>query len=469
MHGPEDKMANGRNWRGRSVPQSSLAVLAIAAGLLCGAVCFVDAGPFQPLTLHSRSGQFIVGGVPIQARADPGSVILGGVVVPARSYTVSTTSVSFVRLDPALVAVSCEEIKEALLKELGATDQWKAMVTIGIHPVRDDNEPIFITSVHYANGWSYQLAMADQVDRARFINAIVQVIITEIANREAGARQSELPPWLAEGLAEHLQATSLAGLTFELQTGISKKQRTPDPLVKVREFLRSNRPLTIDELDWPVGDASDAEKEPAYHNCSHLLVHELLRLRGGRSRLLQLLHDAHNHLNWQSAFFQAFGAQFPRLVDFEKWWMMRVVQLTQGEAFSMFKPEEQWRQVDDALVARTSARQNTNEVPANTTLTLQTIITEWPFRDQRSLLSQKSQLLRALELRMEAQAARLVEDYRSVLEKYLRTGGRGKRASLLKETVKRLDDLDIRRQQMKDSSRRPTLLPVTTEAENPSL
>jgi len=454
---------------------------ALLACLLCGAVFSFEAAPFQPLTLHSRSGQFIVAGVPMQPMADPASVLLGGVVVSARSYAISTSSVTFVRLDPALVAVSCEEIKQALLKELGASDQWKGTVSVGIHPVQQDNEPIFITSVHYANGWSYQVAMADQVDRARFISAIVQVIIREIANREAGGIEAELPPWLAEGLAEHLEATSLAGLTFELQTGISKKQRHSDPLVSVREFLQNNKPLTVDELDWPAENPS-SEREAAYQNCAHLLVHELLRLRGGRSRLLQMVQDAHNHLNWQTAFFRTFGAQFPRLVDFDKWWTLRVVQLAHGDVFSIFKPEEQWRQIEDALAVRASAQQNPNELPATTRMTLQRIIKEWPFRDQRSLLWQKFHLLRSLELRASPQPAQLMEEYRATLENYLQSRERGKRTLsrnadgsaniplLVKETLRRLDDLDARREQMKRLSATPALSPGSNlQSENSSL
>jgi len=455
--------------------------MALLAGLLCGAALPFEAAPFQPLTLHSRSGQFIVAGVPMQPAADPASVLLGGVAVPARGYTVSTSSVSFVRLDPALVAMSCEEIKQALLKELGAPDQWKGSVSVAIHPVREDNEPIFITSVHYANGWSYQLAMADQVDRAKFVNAIVQVIIREIANRAAAGLEAELPPWLAEGLAEHLQAMSLAGLTFELQTGISKKQRYTDPLASVRAFLQNNKPLTIDELDWPAENLS-SEKEAAYKNCAHLLVHELFRLRAGRARLLQMITEGHNHLNWQTAFFRAFGPQFPRLVDFEKWWTLRAVQLTHADAFSIFKPEDQWRQIDEALAVRAPAQQSTNQLPVNSRLTLQKIITEWPFRDQRLLLWERFHLLGSLELRTGPQAAQLLEEYRAVLESYLQSRERGKRslnrnvdfptsaALLVKETVRRLDDLDARREQLQRLSATQALPPGTDlQAENSSL
>src|SRR5438045_3616108 len=56
--------------------------------LLVGA--FPTHAALAPQSLHSRSGQFVVSGQPMLTR----------------SWAVSTTAVSFVRLDPALVAVS---------------------------------------------------------------------------------------------------------------------------------------------------------------------------------------------------------------------------------------------------------------------------------------------------------------------------------------------------------------------------
>src|ERR1051325_5243846 len=71
--------------------------------LFCGAATM--AAPFQPLTMQSRSGQFTVAGLPRQARADAASAVIAGIAVPVRAYQSSTSAVSFVRLDPALVAV----------------------------------------------------------------------------------------------------------------------------------------------------------------------------------------------------------------------------------------------------------------------------------------------------------------------------------------------------------------------------
>ncbi len=450
------------------------AKLAVLFATLCVGILSGLGAPFQPLTLQSRSGQFIVAGVPMPARADPASIMIGGVALAGRSYAVSTSSVTFVRLDPALVAVSCEEIKQALLKELGAADEWKGSVGIAIHPVREDDEPIIITSLHYPSGWNYHLETADHVDRARFLRALVQVLLSEMANREAGSRSAELPPWLANGFAEHLQATSLAGLMLEPQTGVSRRQHASDPLVKVRERLRNQPPLTLDELDWPAENVANADQEAAYQSCAHLLVYELLRLKNGRSCLLQMIRNLHANLNWQTGFFRAFGLYFPRLVDLDKWWTLRVVQFTHGEAFSLLRPDEQWRQLDDALAIPASAHQQTNELPTNTRLSFQKVILDWPFADQQALLWQKVHQLGSVELRAHAEAVQLIEAYRAALQSYLQQRESGKKdsgrkneaplniRSLVRQTIKSLNELDFRREQIKAATK-STALPVQND------
>src|SRR4051794_34566410 len=124
--------------------------LLLARSILLGALLSLGtAAPAAPLslTLQSRSGQFTVVGLPMQARADAASAVIAGFAVPVRAYQSPTSTVSFVRLDPALVAVSCDEIKTALLRELGARDRWEGSVRVFLHPVRNDNEPIFVTSI----------------------------------------------------------------------------------------------------------------------------------------------------------------------------------------------------------------------------------------------------------------------------------------------------------------------------------
>jgi len=405
----------------------------------------IEAAPFQTLTLQSRSGQFVVGGLPMAARADAASALIGGIMLPVRAFNTSTSAVSFVRLDPALVAVSCEEIKSALLKELGTADRWKGGVRVLLHPIRDEREEVYFTSVRNPSGWNYRLEMPDQIDRSRFIRAVVQSAVAEMANRQAGRTEAELPPWLTIGLAEHLEANSLVNLTLELQSGISQRRRNHDPLAKVREALRHSAPLTLDQLDWPSPDLL-AHDEELYRRCSHLLVHELLRLKEGRTAIMRLIDQAHENLNWQTTFFKVFANHFPRLIDLDKWWTLRAVQLSHGEELSRFTPEETLRQLDDILTVRAVAHGETNQLPSSTVLTIQQLIRSWPLPDQRSVLSERLQQLQSLALRAPTANLRLIEQYRAAFSEYL---NRRNAAVRTKAALKHLDTLDSEREKMK--------------------
>jgi hypothetical protein len=405
----------------------------------------IEAAPFQTVTLQSRSGQFVVGGLPMAARADAASAVIGGIMLPVRAFNTSTSAVSFVRLDPALVAVSCEEIKSALLKELGAADHWKGGVRVLLHPIRDEREEVYFTSVRNPNGWNYRLEMPDQIDRSRFIRAVVQAVVEEMANRGAGRVEAELPPWLTIGLGEHLEANSLFDLTLELQSGISQRRRNHDPLAKVRDSFRNSAPLTLDQLDWPSADLM-AHDEELYRRCSHLLVHELLRLREGKSSILRLIEQAHENLNWQTTFFKVFANQFPRLIDLDKWWTLRAVQLSHGQELSRFTPEETLRQLDDILTIRAVAHGETNQLPSSTVLTIQQLIRNWPLPEQRAVLSERLQQLQSLALRAPTASLRLIEQYRAAFTEYL---GRRNAAVRIKAVLKHLDALDAEREKLK--------------------
>ena len=407
--------------------------------LLCG--CALVAGietqaALAPQTLHSRSGQFVVTGLPLLTR----------------SWAASTSAVSFVRLDPTLAAVSCEAIKTALLDALGLQDGWKGSVVIAIHPTREDNEPIDVVSVHYQSGWTYEVGMADQVDRSRFIRAIVEVLVFEIANREGGSLQAEVPPWLVPGLAAHLEAATISRLALEPRTSFIVQGQRYDALAGIRGSLGAKRPLNINQLNWPEEVQTD-EQERGYRACAQLLVHDLLRLKNGRRCMVEMLKRLHESLNWQTAFLAAFAQYFPRLADWDKWWSSRVTEVFDQEAFAASKAEEQLRHLDNIL--KTRSRAGTNA--ADSFVTLQTMISEWPLKDQLEALRQKVLILRALRVRATGKLGMLIGDYGLALEEYVqsRTSGRtghGRSGDVsssnhifAQAAIKRLDQLDARR------------------------
>src|SRR4051812_3497013 len=275
--------------------------------ILCGRAFCVE-----PVTSISKSGQFLVHGLPL---ASP-------LLAPGPNG-----AAAFVRLDPTLLAFTCERIKAAVLAELAMNDRWKGKIYISLHPVRDDHEPIVVTTMHYADGWSYNMEIPEHVESARLIRSVVEVLLLELANRNARSAAAELPLWLPEGLTAHLQETLLANFILEPETHIAHKARKQDPLAHAREWLRIHPPLSLNELNWPGDEQLSGPNLETYQSCAQLFVSELLRLRDGRVCLREMVTLLADHLNWQTAFLRAFSPHFQRLIDVDKWWSLHVVHL----------------------------------------------------------------------------------------------------------------------------------------------
>ena len=138
-------------------------------------------------TVTAHGGQFVVRGLPIGSSKAS--------LNPTNTY---------VRLDPAVVAVSCERIKQALYDQLHLAREPANTIAISLRPVRNHNDPFDLISVSYKDGWSYRLELPDEVNRSKAVRALVHVMLLEVANRGARKDSVEVPPWLSEGLAAHL-------------------------------------------------------------------------------------------------------------------------------------------------------------------------------------------------------------------------------------------------------------------------
>lgn len=415
--------------------------LAIVGSLLLGLVSVFAA---EPLTLRSHSGQFVVRGLPV------GVPLFNGA---------PTSGVTYLRLDPAALVVSCERIKDALSAELAWRDHWRGQIYISLHPVREDNEPISITQVRHPEGWSYHVEIPEMVDRARLLKAMVQVLFAEMVHRHAGPREVELPPWLVEGMAAYLQATARSSLMLEPRTSIVRSGWHQDPLLAAREKLRTALPLTLNELNWPSEEQLSGAAE-VYAVCAHVFVHELLRLKNGRACLREMLLLLPETLNWQVAFLRAFQVHFPRLIDVDKWWALNVVHITGRDLTSVLTREETIRQLDEVLAMPVQVRHQPEELPLTTQAKLQHLIAQWEYRRQLPVLRQKLNLLQALRLRASQDLVGLVDSYRLVLDSYLQKrskplagdSSKGQFSSykiFVHEALKRLDELDMQREALR--------------------
>jgi hypothetical protein len=400
---------------------------------------------------YSLSGQFIVYDVTDSWRR------------PVALDTPATTN--FVRLDSAMVAISCERIKKALLHELAAGDQWRGKVYVTMHRAQSLNETIEISSSLFLGGdWVYRIELPDTLERSRLVSAVVSVVLMETANRNSD-HCAEIPAWLAQGLTRQLMLSSDIGLVVEpTQMGpyvlVSHDGVKQNPLARAHEELHTRPPLTFEELSWPGEGQLDGEAGECFASSGQLFVHDLLQLNDGRDCLRAMVPELSQHLNWQISFLAAFHSHFASQLELEKWWTLRVVNFTGRDLSQVWPRDESWRKLSDLIRTTVEVRMSLDELPMRTEVSLQTIVKEWDFSQQVPVLQDKVQQLTMLRNWVSQDVVLLVDDYRLALDSYLKkrikSGAiRTRKAQLAlgldrigQEGITQLDALDARRQQL---------------------
>jgi hypothetical protein len=432
------------------------AVLVVGVAILLSALLGVAGA--QPagsdlISARSHSGQFVV-------YANRSSA------PPAPAVGLATNQ-DFVRLEPTLATVSCERIKLALMRELGATAPWRGAVYLVLHPARSPDDTITITSERFKGVWQYRIDFPDVVERSRYMRVIVQVLLLEEANRTAQERLAEIPLWLVEGLAQLLPASSEVelilspprananGLNFSATTVNARKETLRQ---QARKRLRGRPPLTFENLSWPSEDPLSGEVDDLYRGSAQLFVGELLRLPNGRGCLQAMLAQLPQHYNWQFAFLSAFSAFFERPLDVEKWWALSVAQVTGRDIAPPWTLEESWQKLTQTIHAAVQVRFGTNELPLHADITLQTVIREWDAVRQAQALNHTLRELALLRLRLAQEFVGLVQDYYQAIETYLQqrdhTGSflsakNAGRRRAVEAAIQQLDALDARREALR--------------------
>ena len=441
----------------------ALALLATPLGAAPGALTL----PTAPVA-RSVSGQFVV----YDARP------------PSAPPSRLTANTNLLEIEPALLVVSAERIKQALVKELDVTTPWRGRIQILLRPARGADDRVTILSERFRDGWNYRVDLPHQVERTRFIRALVQSLLLELANRNAGEKSAEIPVWLVEGLTQQLLGSregefllppprsAIGGVTT---TPLVLETRNRDPLAAARRILRNQSPLTVAELSWPTDAQLTDGIGAAYQASAQLFVAELLGLKDGPACVRAMLHELPGCYNWQTAFQRAFRAQFSGPLALEKWWSLQVVHFTRREPSQLWTVEESGQKLDRILHTSVAVRRTASELPARAEVTLQAILREWSMARQKAALRERLRDLELLQPRVAPEFAELVDNYRRVLTAYLKRRdlaevnlpaprqARLKVEQVVKDAVAQLDALDQRREAL-----RPAVSSVTARAAVPT-
>ena len=428
------------------------ALLALAGAWLPAANAQVLPSPGN--SVRSHSGQFMI-------HAEHSSP-------PPAMAAILATNRNLVRLEPALVGVSCERIKQILLRDLGTTAPWRGRIYLELRPARAAGQTITVTSEHFKNGWQYQVQLPDVVERDRYTRAIVQALLLELANRSSNGRLAEIPLWLTEGFSQRLLASNeigiilpppqqtANGLTF---TTTRVTERVGDPIAQARRQLRDRPPLSFEQLSWQAEDEMSGAAAELYRASAQLFVGELLCLADGRACLSAMLARLPHYRNWQLAFLEAFRSHFERPLDVEKWWALCCVQSPEQGLARNNRASGNWNDFDQTLRTPAPARTGITTQAARAEVSLQTIIREWDRMQQTQALPGKVRELDLLRSRASPDLALLAQEYCQVLEAYLQhqqwvkpitlLGPKAGLSRVAEETLQRLDALDARREALR--------------------
>ncbi len=366
--------------------------------------------PIAPLAARSLSGQFHVYGEPAIA------------VGPGRVPRLDASDAR-VQLKADWLAVGAERVKQAVLREFGATDRWRGRIHLYVSPrARLGEAPIRIVPVPFRDGWQYRVDLPDEIEWPRLVRALVEAVLLEATNREAGDRAAQPPLWLSEGVTAIVIAQYGRDLIPQGQTTVTHSERRPNLLAEARIRLKGGAPLLFGELSFPSDEIlRGTESWSRYQGSAMLLTHELMADDSGRAAMRETLHRLPGVLNWQTAFLQANSGRFQSLLEVEKWWAVNTTHVLARD------PALLWSR-DVALTHLTALVHEPAEMPGATNglavrrdVSLATIVRDWDYSVQRPVLVRKLAQLRQLYQFAPADLVPLVTEYHQTLSAYLDT------------------------------------------------
>lgn len=380
---------------------------------------------------YSQTGQFVVTGrllVPDSAhvlRFDDKfqQFVASGWTPGAKPLNrgVTSTNATTLRLDPNYLVATAERLRFAFNELLHLTEPYRGRIYINL---LDEAAPADGVTFHQMfdgskHTWNCKITMPAEIQPELLLRVLVQALLFEASQRNAGPGGCEIPLWLTEGLIAHLAARVGGQVLFDQQTKINTSY---SPVAESRELSEAIGPagcFTLEQLSWPGTIERKPGVERDFEVSAHAFVRELLRLQNGGRCLGQVVRLLPRFENWQFAFLSAFQTHFPSLLDAEKWWAINSLHLGGRGDFEKWTLADSLQRLDQALVLTIERRATPESESIREERDLRSVILTMNFEQQKSMLARTISGLFALELRAAPQLFRLVSDYRLILERYV--------------------------------------------------
>jgi hypothetical protein len=415
-----------------------------------------------PISVHSVSGQFII--------------VSGTKFSPLLHSAQFATNANYIRLDPALLAVSAERFKGALLEQLGlkANDPWTGRIFLALNPARSPNDTARLTVGAFLGAWSCRVEMPDLVTLPRYGRALSAALLLELASRHQAdpSRVPEIPAWLADGLAQIVFAHDVGQVALSLpahvvdglsESRLNKNERGLDPSARARRTLQDSPGLTFDQICWPNDLQINGDDGGVYLASAQMFTTELLALPDGPAKLRRFLAALPGCYNWQTAFYEAFHDDFRTALEVEKWWSLRLVHFTAHDPGPHWTVDISRGRLATLLSVPVEYRSASNSLPQHMQVSLQSAVENFSPEERDAVLTVKLRDLQMAQFRLTQPYAALAGGYAAALAEFLGAGPKKatpvnkhsvamRHMASISATVKRLDQLDARRRAVESPS-----------------
>jgi hypothetical protein len=440
----------------------AILILPLCTWLMAGPCCASARAQIAPV--RSVTGQFSARRLertafqPAPANPAQMTVAGGWAYLVSSSATPALGNRDEVTLEPAMLVVSCEQIKSLLLARLGLADRWQGRIDLTVNPSLPEDKGPQLRAEAVEQGWNYKLELPRSLQEEILTRWLMYSMLLEIANRQAGVQSAEIPFWLVEGLSADLQANNFPTYIHQPGQNWSMELRWGKREQLMPMELRRHAPLSFQQLSWP--QASDLTEQglPLYRSCAQFFVEELLRLNDGQACLRSMIGQLPEHWNWQTAFLTAFHSHFERLLDVEKWWSVSYINFVKGYNVQTWSDSDCQKTLQSSLDVPVLVHFGADQLPVEAMITLQEVIRQWKPQEAYEALGRAMDGLRFLAPRATPKWRPLVDLYLKTLVDYLKassTAGIDRQLGMhspqllpgaKSDAIKQLDALDRQRE-----------------------
>lgn len=384
------------------------------------------------LTLFSAdNGQFIVTG----AVQDIGHPSLKELPSPD----------SFIRLDPSLALVMCTRVKNSFLDILSfKKDQWRGRIKVNIQFTPLSNQPPIVVSRVYKDGWVGEIETADEVRAEKFVEAIVQSLILELAYRRPGNPYLEIPTWLTVGITQLVIDRTGPELLLEPNSFIMQRRVKTDTLATSKEWLRQNAAVSFEELSMPGQNSMTGAGAESYKHSAALFVLSLLELPDGSTRICRFIQELNKYYNWQTAFYLIYADFFQTPLDVEKWWTLVITSNSTRFRPGMEPVHLTFEKLEQVLKVQVKERISSNSIPTLSEIPLKNFVEMWDIDIQRPILEAKRVNLDTMRWSARNEVRPLIDEYLLAITEYLR-GGLAIRTPITKTSIPQNSNIQVKK------------------------